>query len=65
MKHLEETGFSYLQHLFRAWKIAFVLIVHGIFPDIWKDKASKMLCSHTSTSTYKHLMKHYGIDIES
>ena len=44
MSHLNEVGYGYFQHLFRAWRIAFVLIVHGIFPDIWKTKASDELC---------------------
>jgi len=44
MSHLNEVGYGYFQHLFRAWKIAFVLIVHGIFPNIWKTKASDELC---------------------
>lgn len=64
MDHLKETGMSYFKHLFRAWKISFVLFVHGIFPDIWKTKASDMLCERKNNSTYKHLMKHYGIEIE-
>jgi len=64
MSHLYETGYTYFQHLRRAWSIAAVLIVHGLFPEIWKNKASKMLCSHTSTKTYKSLMEHYGIKSE-
>jgi hypothetical protein len=61
MSHLNDTGLTYFQHLIRAWKIAFVLIVHGLIPEIWKNKASSMLCSPTHTSTYKRLMDHYGI----
>jgi len=44
MKHLEEIHMTYLQHWARTWSIAIVLIVHGIFPNIWKHKASDMLC---------------------
>jgi hypothetical protein len=43
MSHLTEVNKGYFEHLFRAWKIAIVLIVHGIFPDIWKTKASELL----------------------
>ncbi len=43
MSHLKEVKKGYFEHLFRAWKIAIVLIVHGIFPDIWKTKASELL----------------------
>jgi len=46
MKHLEDNGFTYFQHLCRAWKISFVLFVHGLFPFIWETKASELLCSN-------------------
>jgi hypothetical protein len=65
MSHLNEVGYGYFQHLFRAWKIAFVLIVHGIFPNIWKTKASDMLCKERvgDDATRAYLLKHmYGID---
>lgn len=61
MSHLRDTGFGYFEHLFRAWRIAAVLVVHGIFPNVWKDRATRLLCSH-SDSTRKYLLeKHYGI----
>ena len=43
MNHLEEIDESYFQHMRFAWSIAFVLLVHGLFPWIWEDKASKMI----------------------
>jgi hypothetical protein len=43
MSHLEEINKGYFEHLYRAWKIAFVLMVHGVFPDVWKTKASELL----------------------
>jgi len=43
MSHLKEVDKTYLQHLLRAWNIAGILIIHGIFPDIWKTKASDIL----------------------
>lgn len=46
MSHLNDTQMTYFQHLRRAYKIAFVLIVHGLFPNIWKTKASEMMCTH-------------------
>ena len=65
MSHLSETGYGYFQHLLRAWKIAGILIVHGLVPDVWKDKASKLLCSD-SINTRKYLLeKHYGIKNEN
>jgi hypothetical protein len=44
MSHLSDTGYGYFEHLLRAWKIAVVLLVHGLVPSIWKTKASEMLC---------------------
>ena len=48
MSHLTETGYGYIEHLLRAWRIAAVLLVHGLLPNVWKDKASDMLCNHRS-----------------
>jgi len=63
--HLNEVGYGYFQHLYRAWKIAFTLLVHGIFPNIWKTKASDMLCKErlSDDTTRAYLLKNmYGID---
>jgi hypothetical protein len=46
MSHLTETGYRYFEHLSRSWKIAGVLLVHGIFPNIWQNKASELLCEN-------------------
>jgi hypothetical protein len=43
MKHLETIGMNYLTHLFHAWGVAFILIVHGLFPNVWEWKASEIL----------------------
>lgn len=51
MNHLKEVGYGYWAHLRRAWAIAGVLIVHGLFPEIWKHKASRMLCDHHKKDT--------------
>ncbi len=34
---------SYFKHLGRSVKVAFILVVHGIFPNVWKTKASDIL----------------------
>jgi hypothetical protein len=44
MSHLNEIGMNYFQHLYRAWRWAFMLIVHGILPNVWKDKVSTEMC---------------------
>lgn len=64
MSHLNEVGYGYFQHLYRAWRIAFILLVHGLFPNIWKTKASDMLCKERlgDDATRAHMLKHmYGI----
>jgi len=43
MKHLEEIEESYFQHLCFAWKVAFVLIIHGLLPFLWETKASELM----------------------
>ena len=60
MSHLSETGYGYFEHLFRAWKVAGILLVHGLVPNIWKTKASELLCTDNKTRKYL-LEKQYGI----
>jgi hypothetical protein len=43
MSHLKEIDEHYFQHLWFAWRVAFVLIVHGLFPFVWEHKASEMM----------------------
>lgn len=59
MSHLHETDQNYLAHLFRAWKIAFILLVHGVLPNVWKTKASDMLCKERlgDDATRAYLLK--------
>ena len=46
MSHLNDVQMTYFRHLIRAYKIALVLLVHGLFPNIWKTKANELLCTH-------------------
>jgi len=43
MSHLQEENMTYFQHLRRAWGLAFICLVHGLFPNVWKHKASEIL----------------------
>jgi len=43
MDHLKETGKSYFEHLLGAWKVALILLVHGLLPNVWRNKASDIL----------------------
>lgn len=65
MSHLNEIGLTYLQHLTRAWKWAFMLFVHGLLPNVWKTKVSDQMCmeKHLDNATRRYLLKTmYGID---
>lgn len=59
MSHLNEIGYGYFQHLYRAWKIAFILLVHGVLPNVWKTKASDLLCKERlgDDATRAYLLK--------
>jgi len=46
MNHLKDIGMNYIEHLLFAWRLSFYLFVHGIFPNIWKNKASEILLDH-------------------
>ena len=43
MKHLEDIKETYLEHLWFAVSVAFVFIVHGLFPWVWKTKGTDMI----------------------
>ena len=43
LKHLEKIQETYFEHLWFAVSVAFVLVVHGLFPWIWAMKASDMM----------------------
>jgi hypothetical protein len=63
MSHLQENNLNYFQHLFLAWKWAFVLLVHGVFPNIWETKVSDEICNNKNNKTRAYLLKHmYGIE---
>jgi len=45
--HLKEVNKTYLQHLLGAWKVAFILLVHGLLPNVWTHTASEILNDDT------------------
>lgn len=53
IKHLEWVDESYLEHLWFAWRVAAVLIVHGLLPWIWQFKASEMTAQREIERTNK------------
>ena len=56
MTHLTENNIGYFAHLVRAWRWALILLVHGIFPEIWKTKVSDEICGR-SESTRRYLLE--------
>lgn len=45
MNHLKNTNMGYFKHLFHAWRMATILIVHGILPFVWETKVSDEIIS--------------------
>ena len=39
-QHLKDINMGYLTHLSHAWRMSFILIVHGLIPSIWETKVS-------------------------
>lgn len=37
---------GYFKHLAHAWRMAFILIVHGFFPWVWETKVSDEIMSY-------------------
>jgi hypothetical protein len=63
MSHLSNNNLGYFQHLVRAWKLSFVLLIHGLFPFIWETKASDEICKNKNNKTRAYLLKNqYGIE---
>jgi hypothetical protein len=44
MNHLKDRGMTYFGHLTHAWITAIILIIHGVFPNLWPSKASERIC---------------------
>ena len=44
MTHLSENNIGYFKHLYRAWRWALILLIHGIFPEIYKTTVSDEIC---------------------
>ncbi len=44
MSHLKENNIGYFAHLVRAWRWALILIIHGMFPQLFKTTVSDEIC---------------------
>jgi len=61
MRHLSDNNIGYFAHLIRAWRWALILLVHGIFPNVWQTKVSDELCKKSDKTRNYLLEKQYGI----
>ena len=39
-QHLKDINMGYLTHLTHAWRMSFILFIHGLIPSIWETKVS-------------------------
>ena len=44
MGHLADNNIGYWRHLFRAWRWAAILLVHGVLPEVWRTRVSDEIC---------------------
>lgn len=61
MGHLTDNNIGYWRHLFRAWRWAGILLVHGVMPDVWKTRVSDEICNHSDATRKYLLQRQYGI----
>jgi hypothetical protein len=50
MKHLEEAGMGYFEHLRFAWSMGLALLVHGVFPSLFTTYASDKIKQHSNSN---------------
>jgi len=43
MKHLDDIGMTYFEHLRFAWSMAAASLIHGVFPMFFTDYVSKKI----------------------
>jgi hypothetical protein len=56
MSHLKENNIGYFSHLVRAWRWALILVIHGIFPNVWQTKVSDEICKKKNEDYKKYLI---------
>ncbi len=47
-QHLKDINMTYLGHLRHAWRMGFMLIIHGLIPSIWPTKVSDEIIDHSN-----------------
>ena len=61
MSHLKENNIGYIAHLIRAWRWAVILLIHGIFPELFKTTVSDEICKKSDKTREYLLKKHYRL----
>jgi hypothetical protein len=47
-QHLKDINMTYLGHLRHAWRMGFMLFIHGLIPSIWTTKVSDEIIDHSN-----------------
>jgi hypothetical protein len=55
MQHLKRIKMGYFEHLYQAWRYAFILVVHGLYPDIWETKVSDDILEKENETLYPYI----------
>jgi len=53
-QHLKDINMGYLTHLTHAWRMSFILIVHGLIPSIWETKVSDEILDSSNKCKGNH-----------
>lgn len=61
MGHLHDNNISYFRHLYRSWRWAIILLIHGIFPNTFKTTVSDEMCNKSNATRDYLIKKHYRI----
>ena len=48
-QHLKDVNMSYFSHLYHAWRMGIILLVHGVFPWIWETKVSDEILDYENS----------------
>lgn len=45
MSHLKENNIGYVKHLYRCLRWALILVIHGVYPNVFKTTVSDEICN--------------------
>ncbi len=53
-QHLKDINMGYLTHLIHAWRMSFILFIHGLIPSIWETKVSDEIIDESNKCKGNH-----------